>query len=394
MPVRRFGPAMRSAWAIDPDITYLNHGTVGAPPRRVLEAQQAIRDEIERQPARFLLRDLAGPRVGRQARGVSRLRDAADRVAAFVGVRGQDLVFVDNVTAGVNAVLRSLDLHPGDEILLLDHAYGGIVRAAGHIAGERGAALRTVEMPWPPAPEAILDRIVAALGPRTRIAVIDHITAESALILPLADIAAACRDRGVPVLADGAHAPGAIPLSIEALGVDWYVGSLHKWAWAPRSSAFLWARPARQHGLHPPVVSWGLGEGFTAEFDWPGTRDPTAHLAAPAGIAYLRELGVRAVQDYNHGLAWQAGIALAERWNTGLAQTEGQIGTMVTVPVPPSLGATADDAADLRDALLFDERIEVQVHVHRGQLAVRVSAQVYNDEEDIARLAAAVARRA
>jgi isopenicillin-N epimerase len=223
--------------------------------------------------------------------------------------------------------------------------------------------------------------------------VVDHITSETALLLPLAEIAARCRARGVPVLADGAHAPGAIALDIPVLGVDWYVANLHKWAWAPRSSGILWAPLGRQAGLHPPVISWGLDQGFTAEFDLVGTRDPSAHLAAPAAIAFLRELGFDAVRAHNHALAWSAAKLLAARWGTELPMPESMVATMATVPLPAGLGATREDAARLRDALLFEDRIEVQLHAARGRLWVRVSAQVYNEMADYERLAEAVTRR-
>src|SRR4029450_6616342 len=166
------------------------------------------------------------------------------------------------------------------------------------------------------------------------------------------------------------------------LGVDWYVGNLHKWAWAPRSSAILWTTPARQAGLHPPVPSWGLDLGYTAEFDWPGTRDPSSHLAAPAALALMEELGVRAVQRYNHDLAWKGAQLLAGRWGTSFETPETLIGTMATVPLPERLGSRSEAAARLRDTLLFDHRIEVQLHAFRGRLYVRISAQIYNDLDD------------
>jgi isopenicillin-N epimerase len=389
-----FGRALRAEWLLDPDITYLSHGTVGATPRRVLAAQQAIRDEIERQPARFLLRELAEVGHGMPCPWQPRLRAAADAVAAFLGAEGKDLAFVDNATTGANAVLRSLDLREGDEILVADLGYGAVTNAAAYVARRIGASVRTVELPFPPAdPGAITDAIAGALTPRTRLAIVDHITAESALILPLAEIAARCRARGVPVLGDGAHAPGVLPLDIPSLGVDWYTGNLHKWAFAPRSSGILWAAPARQADLHPTVISWGLDQGFTAEFDWVGTRDPSPHLAAPEGIAFQRDLGVDAARAYQHRLAWEAAELLTARWGTELAAPESMVGAMATVPMPPRAGSTKEDALRLRNALLFQDRIEVQLHEWRERLWVRVSAQVYNEPADIERLAEAVDRR-
>ena len=389
-----FGRSMRKEWALDPGITYLNHGTVGAPPRRVLAAQQAIRDAVERQPSQYILRETAKLNHELLRPGPSRMRLAAAEVAEFLGARESDLAFVDNATTGVNTVLRSIDFRAGDEILLTDHTYGAVVLTAQHIAGQHGATVRKAEFPPASAsPDAYVEAIAAALTPRTRIAVLDHITSDSALLLPLARMVACCRAAGVPVLVDGAHAPGAIPLDLPSLGADWYTGNLHKWAWSPRSCAILWAAPERQKDLHPLVISWCYGEGFGREFDWTGTRDPSNALAAPEGIAMMRELGVAEVRAYNHQLAWTGAHRLAQRWGTTFATPESMIGTMATLPLPERFGSTREDAARLRDALLFEDRIEIQLHAARGGLLVRISGQIYNDLDDVDRLADAVDAR-
>ena len=211
--------------------------------------------------------------------------------------------------------------------------------------------------------------------------------------MPLAELADLCHTRGVPVLGDGAHAPGAIALDLRSLGVDWYTANLHKWAWAPRSCGILWAARERQPSLHPVVISWGLGQGYTHEFDWVGTRDPSPLLAAPEGIAFMRDLGVEAVQRWNHDLAWQAAQLLCRAWGTEHGIDERCTGTMATVPLPPELGSSPAHATGLRDALLDEEGIEVQLHAWGGRLWARVSAQIYNEISDFERLAAAVTRR-
>lgn len=376
---------------LDPAITYLNHGTVGAPPKCVLESQQRLRDEIERQPSHFMLREISPKGVGVWKRERSRLRDAANAVGEFLGARGDDLVFVDNTTEGVNAVLRSFDFREGDEVLVSDLAYGAVLYAAECATRVCGAKTRVLEFPkYLSDSGEIVKRVDEAIGTRTRVLIIDHITSGTALIMPVGEIAERCRKRGVAVLVDGAHAPGAIPVDISSLGVDWYTGNLHKWAWAPRSCGVLWASPARQESLRPTVISWGLDQGFTQEFDWPGTRDPTPHLAAPAGIAFMRELGVERVQRYNHELACEAGRELTGVLETHLLAPESMIGTMVTVPLPSRFGSTADDAAKLRDMLLFEHQIEVHVGAWKDQVCIRISAQIYNEMSDVRRLVSAL----
>jgi isopenicillin-N epimerase len=391
----QFGHPILGEFLLDPAITYLNHGTVGATPRRMLEAQQAIRDEIERQPARFLLRELSAVRVGGERDDLPRLRVAAQAVGDFVGARGEDLVFVDNATSGAMAVLRSMALSPGDEILVTDQGYGGVTNGARFVARQSGATVRAAKIPFPEvSPEGVLAAVAGAIRDTTRLAVIDHISSESALILPIREIAALCRERGVPLLVDGAHAPGAIALDIAAIGADWYVANLHKWTFTPRSSGILWASPARQKGLYPTVISWGLDQGFTAEFDLPGTRDPSPHLTAPQAIALLREWGIEEIRSWNHELVWRAAQHLSRRWQVEFRTPKAMLGPMATLALPTALGSEVDDAARLRDGLLFEDGFEVQIHARYGRLWTRIAAQIYNEMEDFERFGEVVARRA
>jgi isopenicillin-N epimerase len=394
--VSRFGRPFLDHWLLDPAITYLNHGTVGATPRVVLDAQHAWQRRIEAQPAAFLFREMM--RVTRAEPGQPRLllRQAADAVGEFVGARGDDLVFVDNASTGINAVLRSVALVPGDEIVVLDQAYGAVRLAADFVARAAGARVVIAETPFPaPADDpaaAYAEAVERALTPRTRLAVIDHISSETALTLPVAAMIERCRARGVPVLVDGAHAPGAIALDIQSLGADWVVGNLHKWAFAPRACAFLWAAPARHDTLHPTVISWGLGAGLAPEFDWTGTRDPSPMLSAPAGIAFMRDvLGVDAMRAWNHDLVWRMAHRLAARWGHAFTAPEAMVGCMASVALPARVDALGEAAVPaLKDWLFHERRIEAQVMAIRGRLHVRLAAQVYNDEADFERLADAV----
>jgi isopenicillin-N epimerase len=387
-----FGHAMRSEWLLDPDITYLNHGTVGATPRRVLEHQRAITDEIERNPAKFMLRELAD--TDGTAIAPPRLRIAAAAVAEFVGVPGEDLMFVDNITAGANAILRSFPFDTGDEIAVTSLGYGGVVKAATYVSRNLNSTLRTIELPQPGASRAdYIEAIANGLGDHTRLLIVDHLTPGTALILPLAEIAALCHERGVLVLADGAHVPGNIAVDIDSFGVDWYVANLHKWAWAPRSAGVLWAAKQHHEYLHPTVISWGLDNGIAAEFDLLGTRDPSHFLTAPFSIELLNEFGgsdgVAAIYRHNHDLAWWAGQYLADRWGTRFTTPEEMIGSMVNVRLPAELGSTTDDAERVR-AELETEGIEVPLYPGAEELTTRISAQIYCDRSDIEHLADAV----
>ena len=312
-------------------------------------------------------------------------------MGALVGVAGDDLAFVDNTTTGVNAILRSLPLQAGDEIVVSDFGYGGVIRALTFAARERGAAVRTAAMPYPVrSADEVVGAYEAAITPNTRLAIVDHITSESALVLPLAAIAERCRARGVAVLADGAHAPGAIALDIPSLGVDWYVGNLHKWLWVPRSSG-------------DPVDVAGAPEGAARGRDFLGPRPRLPRRVRLARHARPVAAPLRAGGDRVHAHArHRGGPALQPR--AGMGRCTASRGAMEhrvrdagdvhrhdgDGDAAETLGSTPDDAARLRDALLFDHRIEVQVHAFRGRLYARICGQVYIEPSDIERLAAVV----
>jgi len=280
-PPPLLGRAVRHEWPLDWSFLTVNHGSFGATPRVVLAAQQDWRRQLEAQPTRFMHETLPAG-----------LAAAAARLGAFLGADGKDIGLLDNATSGCNAVLRSLQLAADDEVLMLSHGYGAVRNTVRFVTERAGARMTEAAIPFPrPDAEAIVASVSAALTSRTRVAVMDHITSGSALVLPLREIIVACHAAGVPVLVDGAHGPGQVTLDLGALGADWYVGNCHKWLCAPKGSAFLWAAPDRQAGLHPLTISHGFGQGFRAEFDWTGTRDSSACLAIPTALDFHQRLG-------------------------------------------------------------------------------------------------------
>jgi isopenicillin-N epimerase len=374
------GHGLRAHWSLEPDMRFLNHGSFGATPRTVLAEQQAWRDRMERQPVRFMTSELPGL-----------LRAAAGELAGFLGVRGEDLAFVENATAGVNAVLRSIAFRSGERIVLSRYAYPAVRNAVLQRCRETGAVPAEAAVPFPiEDAREIVAAFATALAPGARLAIADHVSSPLAIVQPLREIAGLCREHGLPLLIDGAHAPGMLDLRIGETGADWYVGNCHKWLFAPKGSAFLWAAPHVQAGLHPPVISNRWGEGFVAEFDWTGTRDPSAWLATPAAIAFLRGIGVERYRAYIAGLARDAARALAQGWQVALPAPEAMSAAMVTLPVPEALGAIRDDAARVHDALWERWRIEVPVSDFDGRLWLRISGQVYNEAADYAALEAPV----
>ncbi|MGE5149982.1 MAG: aminotransferase class V-fold PLP-dependent enzyme [Rhodospirillaceae bacterium] len=374
MPLE-LGAAIRPEWGLDPDFLTVNHGSYGATPRAVLAEQDRWRRRMEAQPTRFFFLEVPGA-----------LREAAGALARFLGAGAEDVVFVPNATTGANAVLRSLRLEPGDEILHASHVYNAVRNTISYVAERAGATVAVAEIPFPrPEAAAILKNIEQAIGKRTRIAVIDHITSPSGMVLPIAEIVRLCQAAGVPVLVDGAHGPGQVPLDLPALGADWYVGTCHKWLCAPKGCGFLYARADRRAELHPVTISHGYGGGFTTEFDWTGTMDPSAYLSLPAAIGFFERLGGPALMERNHRLAAEAATLLAAALRTEVGVLPGMTGSMGLVRLPVRLDSKRSEAVKVRQALQA-AGTDAPVHPVSGAMWLRLSAYAYNEIGDYKRL--------
>jgi isopenicillin-N epimerase len=367
-------------WCLDPSVAYLNHGSYGACPLAVLDLQRSLRLELEHEPVDFLSRRLP-----------ARLDAARRALASFLGADPADLAFVPNVTTGVNAVLRSLDFAPGDELLATTHGYAACRNALDFIAASRGVRVVVTALPFPVRDdEEIVAAVLAAVSQRTRLAILDHVTSPTALILPIARLVTELRSRGVETLVDGAHAPGMVPVTLAALGAAYYSGSAHKWLCAPKGAAFLYVRRDRQPGLHPTVISHGYGGGFHAEFDWTGMFDPTPWLCIPAALAHLGALlpgGWPEAMATNHALAVQGRTLLTAALHITPPCPAHMIGAMASVPL--TAAAAAAPAARLdRDALgtWFRERgVETWIAAPPFRI-LRLSAQLYNKIDEVRRL--------
>jgi isopenicillin-N epimerase len=360
--------AVRELWTLDPSVAFLNHGSYGATPRPVLEAQDRWRAALEAQPVDFLHRRYAGH--GAAARAA---------VAAFLGADPEGLAFVPNATAGIATVLRAL-LAPGDRVVVSDHVYPAVALALTGL----GADLVVVPVDLDAGDPAAL--LLAAVDERTRLVVVDAVTSVTAMALPYADVVRGCRALGVPCLVDAAHAPGMLDVDLRALDPDYWAANLHKWCCAPKGAGVLYVRSALRDDLHPLVLSHGAGLGFLAEFDWAGTHDPSAWLAAPDALALLGSLGWDTIRTYCRALA---------RW--------GGLVSGVPAPVPPSRslqtvmldpGCDSYAAAEaVRTAMWERDRVEVNAGPWRGRGYLRLSAAPYNRPSDYERLAAALADR-
>jgi isopenicillin-N epimerase len=380
-------------WPLERGVAFLNHGSYGACPREVLDHQAALRAEMEAEPVRFLGRDLDG-----------RLDAAREAVAAFVGADADDLAFITNATSGVNAVLRSLSLSSADELLTTDHAYAACRNTLDFVAGRSGAQVTVAVLPWPVAsPEPIVDAVMAKVTPRTRLALLDHITSPTGFILPIERLIMELARRGVETLVDGAHAPGMVPLDLRTLGATYYSANCHKWLCAPKGSAFLWVRRDRQADIRPLTISHGATavrpgrSRFRLEFDWTGTQDPTGWLTVPKAIDYMGALvpgGWPALMARNRALALAARELLGVAAGSPAPCPDAMIGSLASVILPDS--PTMETGWRVRDPLqgrLFD-RWRIEVPIMRWPAApkrlLRISAQLYNSPEQYSHLAQAL----
>ena len=368
-------------WCLDPAVTYLNHGSFGACPSAVLEAQAALRSEMEREPVDFLVAKLP-----------ARLDAARDTLSAFLGAAPQDVVFVPNATAGVNAVLRSLSFRSEDELLLTNHTYAACRKTVDFVAQRCGARVVVANLPFPCRDEEdIVAAVLQRVSPRTRLALLDHVTSPTALILPLERLVSELRARGIDTLVDGAHAPGMVPIGLSTLGAAYYTGNAHKWLCAPKGAAFLHVRRDRQAELHPNVISHGLAAGFHAEFDWTGTFDPTPWLCIPHALEFIGGLlpaGWPQVMAANRALTLQARALLLKTCAGDLPCPESMIGSMASIPLPvPEAGSPAA-RLDYRGLHAWFRERGVETWLYADPVPLlRISAQLYNHVDQFRHLA-------
>lgn len=385
---------LRARWSLDPDIVFLNHGSFGACPTEVLQAQTELRARLEAEPVRFFVRELE-----------PLLDEARTALAAFLDADPDNVAFVTNATEGVNTVLRSLRLQPGDELLTTNHEYNASRNALDWVAGLSGAKVVVARLPWPvPSPFSVVEAVLEQVTPRTRLLLIDHISSQTALVMPLKELVRGLREHGVETLVDGAHGPGQVPLSLRELGAGYYTGNCHKWICAPKGAAFLHVRKDLQGGIKPLSVSHGHNSTrkdrsrFHLDFDWTGTDDPTPALCVPHALRFMGGLlpgGWPALMADNRAKALAARRMLSERLGTAPHCPEEMVGAMATVGLPPGFPAEAPPPYyldPLQERLFQEWRIEVPITAwpRPPERHVRVSAQAYNTHGEYQRLTEAL----
>ncbi len=372
-------------WLLDPTIEFLNHGSFGACPLPVMALQQELRQRIERQPLQFFGRDLE-----------ELLDRARTELAAFVGADADDLAFVTNATTGINTVLRSLRFEPGDELLTTNQEYNACRNALDFVAERSGAKVVVAKVPYPiESSQQAIAPILQAVTSKTRLALLDHVTSQTGLVFPIAEIIQALTQQNIDTLIDGAHAPGMVAIDLAAIGATYYTGNCHKWLCAPKGAAFLYVSRDKQSEIRPLTISHGANSlrcdrsRFRLEFDWTGTDDPTAYLCVPEAIRFMGSRlsgGWSELMKHNHEKAIAARNILCEILKVAPPCPDEMIGSLATVPLSDG------SYIGLQDALLEEFGIEVPIvpYPSAPKRLVRVSAQLYNTLDQYEKLGRAI----
>ena len=372
-----------SLWDFAPGMTYVNHGAFGGVPSTVRAERRYWQEQIDANPMGFFRR--------RMAKELDRSRSA---IARFLGSDEQGVALTQNTTTGVATVLASLKLLPGDRILVTDHIYETIKYNAELTARRTGAVVDEVSVPLAANDDECVVAILDGVRSETKYALLDHISSATAKLFPIARLTAALHERGVQVIVDAAHGPGSVPVKLDTLGADYWVGNIHKWAGAPRGTAGLYASPERRADLKSFPLSWRESEGFPYAFSNVGGLDQAAWLAAPAGIEFFEELGWDAVRRRNNALVHTGQLLIAEAIGASLEGMPGEDAGEYPLPMRliPLDNVRGDGGvcAALTDRLALEHSVECPVTAWNGRALLRICAQLYNCQADYERVADAL----
>ena len=380
-------------WPLDPQTVFLNHGSFGATPSEVLEEQGRLRGLLERDPVRFFEREYS-----------DMWDESRSAVARMLNADVDGMVFVSNATQGVNTVLRSLDLEPGDEIIVPDHSYQACWNAVDYVTRRSGAKTVVVEIPFRVEdPKQVIDLIMEAVTERTVLALIDTVTSPTGSRMPFEELTNRLQSRGVDVLLDAAHGPGIVPIDLSRLEPAYCVGNFHKWTCSPKGSAFLHIRKDRKDLIHPLNISHGFSfegtaqEKFEFEFAWPGTQDPTPWLCIPKAMSFMEELvvgGWPEIMRRNRDLALQGRNLICDALGTTPPVPDTMVSALASVEVPTDeeVGPMSLEGDPFHNYLLDEYSIQVPVMPwrHHDTKYIRISAQLYNHIDEYRYLADAL----
>ncbi len=378
--------SLKDLFQLDPKVIFLNHGSFGATPKEVFEVYQDWQRRLEHQPVKFLGREVQG-----------RLTEAREALGSYLNADKDDLIFVPNATTGVNIVARSLKLKAGDEVLASDHEYGACNNTWTYLGQRQGFSYMYAGVPLPVrSAEEMLTSFWQAVTPKTKVIFLSHITSPTAVTFPIAEICKRARAEGILTVIDGAHAPGQLPLDMQAIGADFYTGNCHKWMCSPKGAGFLHVRGEHQDRIEPLVVSWGwsakpqdsLGSAFLDNYAWHGTQDFSAYLSVPAAIEFQQKYNWIKVREQCHELLKDALEKLRELTGLESAYASDSLYQQLAISPLPKIA----DLNAFKNKLYDDYQIEIPLTEYKDKQFVRISVQGYNTAEDLDALVFALSK--
>ncbi len=370
-------PGAGELWAdLDPLVRHCNHGSYGAVPRPVREHRNALQRRAEANPNQWFRFEL--PEL---------LERARLHMADFIGVSADSAAFVRNATTGVNVALQAVGLREGDEVIVTDHVYGAVLRTARRATERVNGTTRIAAIDLVDDVDAHVDAFLSVTNDHTRAAVIDHIASPTGLVLPVNQIVAALRARGVVTIVDAAHAPGSRELTVSDIGADFWTGNFHKWLSAPRPCAALAVNDEWRPRTEPLVASVGLEVGFPTSFAWQGTDDYTAYLCLEPAVRVLKSFGWETLWRHNDELAAFGGQMVADALGVEPVLPTTARGPMTLIPLPDGVITTDLEARGFIKRVSDALNVEIAANPFRGQGYLRLSAHAYNDESDYETLA-------
>ncbi len=358
---------MRPEWSLDPAVVHLNHGSFGAVPVATQRRQQLLREQAERNPMQWF-RERA-----------DRLTTTKQRIADYLGADTAHLALVPNASTGATIALTAIPATSGQRYVMTDHVYGAIRRAVERVAAQHGCAVDVVPIPLDADDDEVVRRLLTHVDERTACVAIDQITSSTAKLMPVAAVADVCRQRGIPVVVDGAHAPGLVDNPVVG---DFWTGNLHKWPCAPRGTAVLHVAPAHQHLVQAPTASWLEGEPYPAPLDLQGTVDDTGWFAAPTSLDLMASLGLASRRQELSDLLDDGAAAIAAALGQQLLDVGTPTPTMRLVGLPAGIASDEPTALAVQARLAERTKVEVAMPVWRGRAYLRISCHLYNERSD------------
>jgi len=368
---------MKDLYLLNPEITFLNHGSFGACPKPVFEEYQRWQRKLEQQPVEFMARDI-----------YDYLKEARDSLGKFVGCSGDDLVYVTNPTTAVNTIIRSLDFGPGDEILTTDQEYGALIRTWNQYADKRGFKLVEHVTQFPMTThEDFVNKFWSDVNEKTKVIFISQITSATGVILPAEEICRRAKAEGIMTIIDGAHVPAHIPLNISEMDPDVYVGACHKWLSAPKGSSFMYVKNSLQENVNPLIISWGSEvdpspSPFIYENQYQGTWDPSAFLTVPSAIQFQIDNDWESVKKRCRNLTQETRDRVYDIIKTEpiCPNNDEWLGQMSSIII------NIENGLEFKWMLLDKYKIEMPIYQWKDKILFRISFNAYNDEKDADRL--------